>query len=228
MARNVRRRLALVTVFAALLVGGTAVALGATGSSSTPRHRRAHAHASVHRAGALLPAAAGYLGISTAELRKKLRSGQTLAQIAAATPGRTEAGLIAALLSAEQARVQTRTAQLPTRIKALVNAPGGIRAAARARRNSVREAVLSYLGLTRQQVARDMRSGKTLAQIADSEPGKSSSGLIEAILAPATQRLDAATASGQLSRSAESVRLAYLRARAAALVNRAHPAGSAH
>jgi hypothetical protein len=46
-----------------------------------------------------LSTAARYLGVSTARLREQLRSGNTLAHIASATSGKSEAGLIEALIA---------------------------------------------------------------------------------------------------------------------------------
>ncbi len=50
-------------------------------------------------------AAAAYLGTTTADLETKLRAGQTLAQIASATPGHDRAGLIAALVNDAKAKI---------------------------------------------------------------------------------------------------------------------------
>ena len=50
-------------------------------------------------------AASTYLGISVSDIQAKLRSGQNLGQIAAATPGKSRDGLIAALVSAETAKI---------------------------------------------------------------------------------------------------------------------------
>ena len=52
-----------------------------------------------------LAAAASYLGISQADLQTKLQSGQTLAQIAAATSGKSRDGLIAALVADAKAKI---------------------------------------------------------------------------------------------------------------------------
>jgi len=60
-----------------------------------PRHRRA-------------VAAAAYLGMSRHELRAQLRAGKTLAEIAAATPGKSVAGLIDALVAARRHRIAAR------------------------------------------------------------------------------------------------------------------------
>jgi hypothetical protein len=52
-----------------------------------------------------LAAAATYLGISEADLQTKLQSGQTLAQVAAATSGKSRDGLIAALVADAKAKI---------------------------------------------------------------------------------------------------------------------------
>jgi hypothetical protein len=66
--------------------------------------------------GAPLAAAATYLGTTEADLRTKLQGGQTLAQIAAATAGKSRDGLIAALVSDENAKIDA--AQTAGRITA--------------------------------------------------------------------------------------------------------------
>ena len=58
-----------------------------------------------HIEGAPLAAAAKYLGINEADLHTKLQGGQTLAQIAAATAGKSRDGLIAALVADENAKI---------------------------------------------------------------------------------------------------------------------------
>jgi hypothetical protein len=50
-------------------------------------------------------AAAAYLGTTTADLEAKLQAGQTLAQVANATPGHDRAGLIAALVKDAKAKI---------------------------------------------------------------------------------------------------------------------------
>jgi hypothetical protein len=71
---------------------------------------RARIAASVNRvrtapSGVALSAAAHYLGVKPAQLHRELRSGETLAQIAGATAGKSPAGLIAALTSAAESRL---------------------------------------------------------------------------------------------------------------------------
>jgi hypothetical protein len=84
-------------------------------------------------------AAAAYLGTTEADLETKLRAGQTLAQVAEATPGHDRAGLIAALVNDAKAKIaaaQTAgtitaaqatdiTNGLQDRVTRLVDAPRG-------------------------------------------------------------------------------------------------------
>lgn len=57
-----------------------------------------------------LQAASTYLGISVADLQTQLRSGTTLAEIAAATSGKTKDGLVAAIVADETAQIDTAVA----------------------------------------------------------------------------------------------------------------------
>jgi hypothetical protein len=50
--------------------------------------------------------AARYLGLSEAQLRARLTGGRTLAQIAAATPGRSRAGLVGGLVAARRSALE--------------------------------------------------------------------------------------------------------------------------
>src|SRR5207302_3118042 len=49
----------------------------------------------------------------------------------------------------------------------------------------------SYLGISPQQLTRDLRSGQSLAQIANGHPGRSASGLIDILVAAKRRRLSA-------------------------------------
>ena len=79
-------------------------------------------------------------------------------------------------------------------------ASGGLSAAAR------------YLGLSQSQLLSDLRSGKSLAQIA-SDQGKSVSGLKSAITDAVTSNLDKAVSSGELTKSQEQQILSNLSSR---------------
>ena len=76
--------------------------------------------------------------------------------------------------------------------------PGAGRAArlAHARAHGARrlDAVASYLGISPAQLASELGSGKTLAQIASATPGKSAQGLVDSLLATRRARLAAIAA----------------------------------
>lgn len=215
MGRLLKRRLALGVTLAALLAGGTAVALGATGGGHG--HRHGHAHA---RAEGVLSVAASYLGTSAAQLKAELASGKTLAQVASQTSGRSSAGLVAALVAARQAHLRQLSGRVEQQMSTLVNRRGARLTGASARRAALRSAALSYLGLTREQLVAALHGGKSLAQVADETPGKSSAGLIAAIMSAAAGRLESSAGAAGLSKAAETQRLAKLRTRVTKFVDR--------
>lgn len=80
--------------------------------------------------------------------------------------------------------------------------------------------VTGYLGVTSAQLRADLKSGKTLAQIADATPGKSAAGLVQALTAAAKARLDKAVAAGRLTPAQEQLVLAKLTPVITGFVNR--------
>jgi hypothetical protein len=78
-------------------------------AASVPARVTAEVNAPRHR-NRRLAAAAGYLGISAAQVRSELRSGHTLAQLAAASPGRSQAGLVEALVAARKTALAAEVA----------------------------------------------------------------------------------------------------------------------
>ncbi len=227
MARVAKRRVALLVALAAALGGGTAVAIAATGRSHPPRsHVRAGrtSQSGAHRHG-VLSAASAYLGVPVSQLRAELAGGKTLAQIANATPGKSAAGLVAALVSAVSERRSNATAgNAQARVEALVNHQR-VEHAFGARHNLLPVAG-AYLGLTRHELLSKVRSGLTLAEIADATPGKSAQGLREALLASFKQRLSTLAAAHPLSQHAEAARLQRFEARVTRLLNRRHAPGA--
>jgi hypothetical protein len=71
---------------------------------------RVDAKAGSTPAGSTLSAASSYLGVSAAQLHSDLRSGQTLAQLARATAGKSAAGLIDALTNARKSKLAAEVA----------------------------------------------------------------------------------------------------------------------
>jgi hypothetical protein len=179
-----------------------------------------------------LRAAAHYLGISSDQLRSQLASGRSLAEVAAATSGRSAAGLIAALVAERKAKLgaaaaagkithaqeNSRVADAVAAVTAAVNrvvelSPSQHRAHGRLSKAA------AYLGTTPEQLMAALRSGRTLAQVADATQGKSAGGLVDALVHSARAKLDAGVAAGHLTAAQEKRLLATLSQRLTAAVN---------
>jgi len=234
MNRSLKRTAMIVVAVLAMLIGVTVAIATAAGSGHPPRPRHAPRARAVRRS-ARLPAAGGaanpladaarYLGVAPAALRAELGSGESLAQIAEATPGKSVSGLTAALLAPQQARLdsqlagtvsaskqQSRLAALTQRTTERVSRPG------RTTVESLTSAAARYLGTSRRALRTDLRGGESLAQLAEASPGKSTNGLIEAIVAAQRARLETHLAKGNISRAQEQSLLAGLPERVAAAV----------
>ena len=205
------------------------VAAGAGGALAAGQHGRGPA-------GHPGPAAiASYLGLTPAQLRQQLRAGKTLAQIAVAQ-GKSVAGLEDAIYKDVQthldqavakgrltsAQEQAMLAELKAHLDDIVNHSGPPAGARGARAPHFGAAVASYLGLTRTELRTQLRSGKSLAQIATAQ-GKTVAGLKAAILAAAKTRLDKAVTTGKLTAAQEQTLLDKLAAHIDDLVNRTRP-----
>lgn len=84
----------------------------------------------------------------------------------------------------------------------------------------------SYLGLSPTELFKDLRSGRSLAQIAKAR-GKSVAGLERAMTTSIKSRLDAAVAAGRISKPQEQRVLSTISSRLPDLINRAGPRGLA-
>jgi hypothetical protein len=220
-----RRRLLLAVAAAAVAAGVIVASVSANGGprhGGYPRARIARTRAerrSSHSAGARTVSdraiAAGYLGLTRSQLRSKLRSGQTLAQIANTTDGKSAAGLIGALVSATQ---RAHAASVRSRVTLAVD---GVRASAG------RSTAAGYLGVSVAKLRQDLRSGRSLAQIAEAAAGKSVTGLIDALVSAREAQLKAAVASGALEQALATKYLSSVRQRVTHAVDRTRrtPAG---
>jgi uncharacterized protein (DUF433 family) len=188
-----------------------------------------------------LAAAASYLGVTANELLTQLRAGKTLAEVADGTTGKSAAGLVAALVVHEkqelaaavsagrltQAQADAISADLRQHIADRVN---GVRAAAPRRGfgrhgpAGVLQAASSYLGITVSALLGDLQSGKTLAQVADATSGKSTAGLVAALVAHEKQKLEDAVSGGRLTRAQADAISANLQQHVSDLVNGVRPA----
>ncbi len=175
-------------------------------------------------------AAAAYLGMTPPQLRGELRSGRTLAEVAASTPGRSAAGLEQAITQARAAALAAAVAsgRLSSAREQTLLADLHRQTAAEVQRRRVRDGAAgavpiaaSYLGLAPRQVRRDEAEGRSLAQIADSTPGRSASGLTARIIAVERVRIAGQARSGSITPAAERQLLASLESRVRTRVNAA-------
>lgn len=85
----------------------------------------------------------------------------------------------------------------------------------------------SYLGLTDAQLRTELEGGKTLAQVAQGH-GKTTAGLIDALVAAEQKEIDDAVAAGRLTKAQADQFKSGLRDRITNLVNGRLPAGPPH
>jgi 3-hydroxyacyl-CoA dehydrogenase len=83
-------------------------------------------------------------------------------------------------------------------------------------------AAATYLGLSRKELRAELAKGQSLAQIAKAK-GKSTDGLVAAMVAPAKAALAKAVSSGKLTQQRADAILARLTDRVEALVERVPP-----
>jgi hypothetical protein len=214
-----KKKLLLALALCAVLAGATAAVVTAAQPGSRARHD-ARAHRPGSSRGGALAGAAGYLGVSPVQLRGELRSGKSLAQIATATPGKSPAGLVQALVTADKARLAGQAAGLSARITAQVDRVG--------HRGTVLQAAAHYLGLSRPELRGDLRSGHTLAQLANATPGKSEAGLVEALVAARKSALASEVNAGAITRAQADAVLPALTRRVSAQVARVRHLHRAH
>jgi hypothetical protein len=91
---------------------------------------------------------------------------------------------------------------------------------------TVFDAALAYLQIDRETLAKDLRSGQSLAQIAVAH-GKTADGLVDATVAAAQSQLDALVGAGRLDSAREQALLTRFRTALTALVTRTLPARQA-
>ena len=200
-----KRKLAAGAV-AALAVAGGGVAIGATQFGSPKEENQA-----------IVADAAKQLGIAPAKLNDALKK---------ALENRIDAAVAAGRLSKEQGD------ELKTRIESgelplfFAGGPHGRFAGGPHGRfghpGPSLDVVATYLGLTEAELRTELRSGKTLAQIATAH-GKTADGLVQALYDAKKKTLDAAVSARRLSHSEEDSLLAGLKQRITDFVNGRFP-----
>jgi hypothetical protein len=215
--RSARQKVIGGAAVAVVIAGGAFAAVSATGQGNG--QRRIHArHGGVHRLHQRdLAAAAGYLAIPTEQLEHELNSSGSLAQVAQAH-GKSTQGLIDAIVAAHRAGLAKVAARLPGRVGAEVNGPARLPRATAG--GKLRLAASGYLGITPVQLRDELRSGRTLAQIAAATPGKSSAGLLDVLVSAGKARLAHGVVTGKLTQARRARREQHLDKRMSALLQR--------
>jgi hypothetical protein len=222
-SRLPKRRLIAASLAVVVVIAGVLVAVlsgggrGKLGSSPAATFARAGT--------SQVSVAASQLGVAPSTLRRELRAGHSLAEVAKRT-GHSPSKLVESLVAANApaitgssqltpAQRRERLAALRARMTAAVNrrgrrpAIGVVNIAAAAR----------YLGLRPAAVRHQLTHGRTLAQIAEATPGRSAAGVLAALLAVRTAALHRATAAGTITPKAEAALLATLQRRLTLLVH---------
>ena len=178
--------------------------------------------------GSYFTAAATYIGITEAQLRTELGTGKSLADVAVAH-GKTRDGLIAALTAAQQQDIATLVDQKgigahPNPANGAGPGPGFGRGPGGA--NVIGDtdaAAATYLGTTESDLETKLRAGQTLAQIANATAGKSRDGLVNALVADATAKIDAAQTAGKITADQATQQKSNLSTRIGQLVDSTGP-----
>src|SRR5438477_4300684 len=171
-------------------------------------------------------AAATEIGITEAQLRTELGTDKSLADVAIAH-GKTRDGLIAALTAAQQQNIATLVDQKGIGARPNpANGPGPGFGRGPGGRNVIGDSVAAaatYLGTTTADLETKMRAGQTLAQIANATTGKSRDGLLNALVADATAKIDAAQKAGTITADQATQLKANLSTRLAQFVDNSGP-----
>ncbi|HEY6202842.1 MAG TPA: hypothetical protein VI056_07340 [Candidatus Limnocylindria bacterium] len=188
---------------------------------------------------------AKYLGLTVGELRTKL-PGTSLGAIANTTPGKSRAGLVAALQNAVNAAIDkalaANTITKAQSDKAKADAPGHIakfvdhvyeqRPAPKTTTRVPRVAEFvgdaisvarDYLGISQTDLIKAMREGKSLGDIANATAGKSRDGLVAQLTTAANAKIDKAMTNGKLTAEAATALKGQVGSAVNVLVDRKGP-----
>ncbi|MEA3020984.1 MAG: hypothetical protein QOI47_2508 [Actinomycetota bacterium] len=216
---NKKKLIGAATLAVALAGGGVAGAMLGTPLSSGAQESTASTPTAASAAATPRPAmqaAATAIGISVADLRAALRSGQTIAQVAQAHGVDVN--------TVVDAMVAEATPSLRARITALVN--GERPAGANGRRRKVAAVrvelpvAATALGITPAQLRAALVSGQSIAQVATAH-GVPLQTVIDAIVADLSAKIDAQVAAGHLTAARATVMKEKLGDRVTTFVNHA-------
>jgi hypothetical protein len=224
----------MVGVALAAVVAGVVVAIVGIGGGSH-RHDRANRHRHAHGgvANALqrerkqerrmrrrnIQISASYLGITRVEVRRKLRAGETLGAIAAATPGKSQAGLVDAIVAQRAAKLKAavgrnRISQKQANARLAEMRGEATQAVSHVVATGAIDLSLasSEIGVPATQLVSERRAGKSLADSAKAH-GRSPQQLIDALVRARATQIEHALGSARSKRPREQALLSTLRHR---------------
>jgi hypothetical protein len=189
-----------------------------------------------HGPGPGLAAAAGAIGISEQDLFTALRSGQSIAQVAQSKGVEAQKVIDAIVADARtrlaekvqsgditQAQADERLATLDERVTGMVNRTGAFRHGpgghGRHGPGPGLAAAAGTIGISEQDLFTALRSGQSIAQVAQSK-GVEVQKVIDAIVADARTRLAEKLQSGDVTQAQADEKLANLEERVTDMVNR--------
>lgn len=209
--RTLMLGVALLAVIAAVLV----ITLSGGGSHSKKSARNGPGGAQ-----SAAQAASSYLGIGVNTVRRRLRSGETLEQIANSTPGHSARALEREILAARATELSNRGATHAQTTAAVRKLRARLRAELRRQRRSgaLLRSAANYLGISEAALREQLRSGKTLAQVGEAH-GHTRTQLIEGIVRGRTEALETARQRGEITRAQEKSAIRLLQARVARTVD---------
>ncbi len=151
----------------------------------------------------LVQAAAGYLGVPSSEVRQKVRSGESIGQIAASTHGSSRSGLIEAIYQERAAAIKRQGLTPAAEHAALASAHHEIVQTVDHKRThrGLLVTVASYLGISEAQLRSRLATHHTLAAVANATPGRSRAGLVDALVADRRQKLETALREKAITRT---------------------------
>jgi len=240
--RTNRKILGAAAFSLALAGGGVAGAVLGTPSLSSAQDETTETTAAEsgtprldHR-GAGLTAAAEAVGISEDDLRTALEDGQSIAQVAETNDVDVQT-VIDAMVAEATARIEATLAELPDRITDLVNREGlperngpgeggfgGGGPGGPGERGPGLNAAAEAIGITVEDLRTAVRGGDTIAEVAAANDVDVQT-VIDALVAEATTRVDAAVADGELTEAEAVERKADLVEHITAMVNGERPEG---
>ena len=205
MKMRIRRKVAIgLAGIAALATAGGAIA-ASQGNSPAATSK------------AIVADAADRLGVSSQKLNEAL-----VAAMSAQIDARVKAG---DLTAAQAAEIKQRLASGTVPLVGLGGGPGrGFGGPGHGHHGGHLDlqAAATYLGLTPAALRTQLVAGKTLAEVATAQ-GKTAAGLVDALVAAATKRLDSAVAAGDITAAQKAQKLEGLSARITARVNAVLP-----